>query len=199
MSTENIFLMLPFPPSGSWLKPPCSKPRPHSDLWHSRVRLPFWQPCHRWTNLSWSDWIDLRSIMIYPQLSTPYLATSPQVQKLHFWLTISTGAFSFPTENTQKQKLRNKNRNTQKTCCNRTRSFGEVHLELKSYPVLDQQHPIFNCTQIYIIWSCLFTFSGAQCLHPGSGCLLRRPLDDNLCLLHIQVQTIFFFCTFVLM
>ena len=145
MSTENIVLMLLFPPSGSWLKPPCSKPRPYSDLGHSRVWLPFWQPCHRWTNLSWSDWIDLRimMLMMYPQLSTPYLATSPQVQNLHFWLTTSTRTFSFPTENTQKKKLRNRNRNTQKTC-NRMQSFGEVHLELKSCPVLDQQHPILS-------------------------------------------------------
>ena len=74
-----------------------------------------------------------------------------------FRSTISTGTFCFPQKtHKKKQKLINRNRNTQKTG-NRMQSFGEVHLELKSCPVLDQQHPILSidslssvhCTQIY--------------------------------------------------
>ena len=78
-----------------------------------------------------------------PQLSTPYLATSPQVQKLSDRQYQQELFVSHRKHTQKKQKLINRNRNTQKTG-NRMQSFGEVHLELKSCPVLDQQHPILS-------------------------------------------------------
>ena len=87
-----------------------------------------------------------------PQLSTPYLATSPQVQKLSDRQYQQELCFPQNTHKTETHKQEQKH-----TENNRMQSFGEVHLELKSCPVLDQQHlilsidslPSVHCTQIY--------------------------------------------------